>query len=113
MHKIKWMILLLLLLLLVACSRIDTMTKTIDSIESNQVSVNCSDEVNGNKINVNSIGYDCTVLITEETVLSINENTNATIEDFNVGDQVRIHLKKPINIQKERTFEAKEIYKIN
>jgi len=112
---IMHVMLLITILVATSCSKVETFEATIVSIESNQVMVNCSSIVNRNKKDVEDIGYICSVLVTEKTVLKDKDNNNiVTMSDFEEGDQVQIYLLEPLDINVEnRTFEAKEIKIIN
>lgn len=72
--------------------------------------VNCSDEVNKGKTQVDDIGYLCRVHIDENTVISNEQGEPIQLSELTTEDIVRIVPVKPQNVKKgKREFTAKEI----
>lgn len=99
---------------MIGCSKVEIFETSLDSINEDTFIVNCSNEVNRNKTGaLEDIGYLCNVEITEQTRIFNDENKEISINDFNEGDRIQITLAKPIDInEKNRTFKAKEIVKL-
>ncbi|MBP1995382.1 hypothetical protein [Paenibacillus eucommiae] len=106
-------LLVVVFLIMTACNRnpIQSFEETIDSINTNEFVVNCSDQVNRDKKGpINSLGYLCKVGVTSTTKLEDSEGNSIQFKDFSQGDIIRIILSKPKNIsQDHRSFDAKEI----
>ncbi len=99
-------------LFLSACGQTRTFEGTLFHTESekNVFNVDCSDEINQGKVNVDDVGYVCSVKINEKTVLKDAEGSSLKPEEFSSGDLVRVTLSRAQRItEKNRTFKAKEI----
>jgi hypothetical protein len=85
-------------------------------IEESYFVVDCSNEVNKEKKNVEDIGYPCTVQITDKTTFSDKNGDQLNIEDFAEEATVKVILANPKYISKSkesREVEAKEIILFN
>ncbi|GMK45723.1 hypothetical protein PghCCS26_28510 [Paenibacillus glycanilyticus] len=95
---------------LAACGKIKVFEDRIDSIETNELMVNCSAEVTKGQSQVNDIGYLCRVHIDENTVIQNERGEPIKLSELTTEDVVRIVPVKPQNVKKgKREFTAKEI----
>ncbi|GLX66143.1 hypothetical protein [Paenibacillus glycanilyticus] len=96
---------------LAGCSwqKTNSLEDTIDSIQNNEMTLNCSDAINKGKNNVDGIGYLCDVRIDSNTVLKDEQGATLQLKDFSNGNEVRVRPVKPINLKKNRAFTAKEV----
>lgn len=104
--------LIMVCLLLSACGQTRTFEGTLFHTESgtNVFNVDCSDEINQGKVNVDDVGYLCKIKWDENTQLKDAEGKSLKPEDFSSGDLVRVTLSRAQRItEKNRTFQAKEI----
>lgn len=103
--------LIMVLLLTTACSSVKSLEGEISDINQNEIVVNCSDEVTkGNKGNGTSLGYECSVEISEETKFKDKEGKPLEFKDFSQSDIIQVTFTKPRPIKKKnRKFNAAEI----
>ncbi len=98
-------------LLLVGCSEHQkiSFTDTVDSVKEHELIVNCSVAVNKGKEEVDDIGYLCSVQIDSTTTLRDEQGNTLQLSDISNGDEVRVTLLKPVNLEESRSFPAKEV----
>lgn len=68
--------------------------------------INCSDEVNKGRQNVNSIGYGCLVNYSSETVFQNANGEALPLKELPSGTEVLVTLTKSVNIK--RAFEREQ-----
>ncbi len=101
-------------LLLAGCSATRSFEARFEAIEDGRLVVNCSDEVNRGKRNVDAVGYPCYVQLTEETRLTDENGGEFAARDLKSPALLRIVMTKPRKIDEKpssRTTDlvAKEI----
>lgn len=110
----KFFALLISCILLSGCGNADLLSNILteaEIIEEGKLYFDCSEEINKTKGDtVNSIGYLCSVIINEQTVLTDNNNQTLTLNEIKAGDLINIYFVTPQNINdNNKSFEAKKI----
>lgn len=114
----KCFFMLITCILFSACTKgdttVDVLTKKVEIIEEGKLYFDCSEEMNKTKgDNINSIGYLCSVFINEQTTLSDINDQLLTLNEFKVGDVIKIYFSTPQIInENNKSFVAKEIMRI-
>lgn len=104
--------LILVCLILSACGQTRTFEGALFRTDTDKSAfgVDCSDEINKGKVNVDDVGYVCTVKTDGKTRLKDAEGRSLKPEDFSSGDLVRVTLSRAQTItESNRSFQAKEI----
>jgi len=107
----KLFLLLCIIFILSGCSKIESVTTTIEQIDGNKIMFDCSEEINKHKKGpINSVGYLCSLHLNTNTLLQNSRGKQLTMEDFSQGDVVFILLSEPQKIsEKNREFKANEV----
>jgi|GEM_PF-2890795 len=117
MNKISLFIIMLSTCLImkgcVTNNSVMTLDTIIETMNENKLIINCSVEVNLNNNknkNENSLGYLCAIVINSTTKLVDSSGKPLSLDNFSIGDSIRINFLKPVNITEEnRQFDAFEI----
>jgi len=88
-------------LLIMGCgSRVSTFEGTVDAYHDDRLLVNCSDEVNKGKKNIDDVGYICSVQVTDKTRVTDEAGNPIDIERLPQSAFVKVILLKARNIKK-------------
>ncbi|QMV40033.1 hypothetical protein [Cohnella cholangitidis] len=105
-------------LLIVGCgSSVSTFEGTVEAYHDDRLLVNCSDEVNKGKKNIDDVGYICSVQVTDKTNVTDEAGNPLEIEQLPQSAFVKVTLVKARNIKDSESrrskLEAKEIVLMN
>jgi hypothetical protein len=87
-------------ILLTGCGSTNKFEGRLDSVKDGFFFVNCSDEVNKGKRNIDAVGYVCKVELTKGTQFMNEDGMNLSMKDFPLESFVRVVLVHPENIKK-------------
>lgn len=110
--RLFFLALLTAALLITGCNRsTKAFQGPIDAVMDNGFKVGCSEVMNKGKKNINSIGYDCTVTYTSDTIFTDASGNTLTPDDYLPGSEVRVILTKPARFKPDMssTLTAEEI----
>lgn len=97
----------IILVVLTGCSSTKSFTGIVTSVKEDIITVDCSDEVNKT---LNDWGYECSVIITEETLLLNANEESITINDLkdrNEFIKVHVTLSSPTNLMEDEIVAEK------
>jgi hypothetical protein len=101
--------LVFLILIMTGCSqKVDSFEGAIHDIREDVIEVDCSDTVRRNQSgDTTTIGYDCTVQVTEKTLLINQNEERVSIGDFEENQTVKVVLEHPTDIGRDK--ESREV----
>jgi hypothetical protein len=94
--KLRWLIpcIIVVVIVMVAsgCSKkVSNWDTVIESIEQGNIKVDCSPK----KYASDDIGYSCGLITTDETIYEDVSGNSISIDQFKIGDDVRLYLTSP------------------
>ncbi|MFD2673071.1 hypothetical protein [Marinicrinis sediminis] len=108
--RCKVIVLLGVLLLCTSCDEVEQFETSIVFISDNGMEVDCSDEVNRGKTEVDDVLHVCEVTISPETEIVNRTGQPVPVDRLRAGDEIRITLLEPTDIGEEnRSFTASKL----
>jgi len=100
MRRLAWTI-CICALPLAGCGASAVFEAEFDSYKNGVLTVDCSDEVNKGKRNIDDVAYLCGIRIAENTKIAAESGTAVSFEEMEPAAPLRIVLTKPRKITKD------------
>ncbi|ENH95522.1 hypothetical protein J416_15662 [Gracilibacillus halophilus YIM-C55.5] len=105
MKKYIFVYLIIMLVIITGCSAKLNFTAAIEGINDNKVSLECSDLIDDSS----DVGYECSIKITENTMIKNIDGDVVTLESLKEGQHIDLTVNKSLSERLPNQSEAKEI----
>lgn len=89
-------------LALAGCASTRVFEATMLGAQGTTIQINCSDEINKGKKNVDDVGYICEILVDGDTAIADSEGNAIAVGDIPADAKLKIELTRSVNLEKKR-----------